>query len=414
MRKFCLSFVSVAAVAQVSAMNAAAEDLVPYDVVDEISIPAPLTGEPGDPARGRAVVIHRQQGNCLACHEIPALADEPFHGDVGPSLAGVAHRLDEGELRLRIVDPKAVNPDTIMPAFYKTEGLLRVMPKFAGEPILSADQVEDVVAFLLTLKDNEPTFTTERIPVPEQPVAIAAPPGSPLPELISGREFATDKTRALQADDFVNPGFLWVQQGEELWTQAEGEAGKSCADCHGAAGETMRGVGATYPKYHEEAGKLLSLEQRINLCRSEHMQAQPWPWESPELLAMTAYVKHQSRGRPVNVSVDGPAAPFFEAGKELYYQRRGVLDMACKHCHDDNYGRHLRANLLTQGQSNGFPMYALFAQGMISLHRFVGDICYSRVRATPPAPGSEDLVNLELYLAWRGSGLPVETPAVRP
>jgi len=391
----------------------AAAELVPYQVVDGVSIPRSLTGEPGDPERGRAAISHVQQGNCLACHEIPALGDEPFHGDLGPSLSGVASRYDEGEIRLRIVDPKVVNPDTIMPAFYKTEGLHRVMPKFVGEPILSAQQVEDVVAFLLTLDDEDETFTTARIPLPDQPVTIEAPPGSGLPELISGYEFATAPTRELQADNAVNPGFLWVEQGAELWQAADGKAGRSCADCHGDAEAAMRSVGASYPKFHEASGRPINLEQRINLCRSEHMQAEPWPWESDPLLAMTAYVKHHSRGMPVDVAVDGPAARFFEAGRELYYRRRGVMDMACKHCHNDHYGQHLRTNLLTQGQSNGFPMYRLGWQTFGSLHRFVGDVCYARVRATPLEPGSKELVNLELYLAWRGSGLPVETPAVR-
>ena len=231
--------------------------------------------------------------------------------------------------------------------------------------------------------------------------------------LISGYEFATAPTRELQADNAVNPGFLWVEQGAELWQAADGKAGRSCADCHGDAEAAMRSVGASYPKFHEASGRPINLEQRINLCRSEHMQAEPWPWESDPLLAMTAYVKHHSRGMPVDVAVDGPAARFFEAGRELYYRRRGVMDMACKHCHNDHYGQHLRTNLLTQGQSNGFPMYRLGWQTFGSLHRFVGDVCYARVRATPLEPGSKELVNLELYLAWRGSGLPVETPAVR-
>lgn len=402
-----------ALIAGLVSFGAGAAELVAYHIVDDTSIPEALTGEPGDPDRGREVVIHPQQGNCLACHEIPALANEPFHGDLGPSLAGAGTRYTEGELRLRVVDPKVVNPDSIMPAFYKTKGLHRVMPKFAGKPILTAQQVEDVVAFLLTLDDPDRTVDTARIPVPEDPAAIDPPPGSMLPELISGREFAIEETQASQADDTANPGFLWVQLGEDLWARAEGEAGRSCADCHGSAEETMRGVGATYPKYHVASGRPLSLEQRINLCRTEHMQAEPFPWESEPLLAMTAYVKLQSRGMPVDVAVDGPAAPFFEAGKELYFKRRGVMDMACKHCHNDYYGRHLRTNLLTQGQSNGFPMYRLHVPGMISLHQFVGDTCYTRVRAARLEPGSEDLVNLEIYLAWRGSGLPVEAPAVR-
>lgn len=402
-----------AVMAGLASFAAGSEELVDYEIVDGTSIPDSLTGQPGDAERGRAVAINVTQGNCLACHEIPALGDQPFHGDVGPSLAGVARRYDEGQLRLRVVDPKVVNPDSIMPAFYQTEGLHRVALAFQGKPILSAQQVEDVVAFLLTLEDPDPSFTTSRIPAPEQPVVVEPQAGNPLPELISGYEFATEETRELQADDFVNPGFLWVELGAELWAKVDGAAGKSCAACHGSAEEAMRGVGAGYPKYHEGAGRPINLEQRINRCRVEHMRAEPWPWESEPLLAMTAYVKHQSRGMPVEVEVDGPAAPFFAAGEALYEQRRGVMNLACKHCHNDNYGRHLRTNLLSQGQSNGFPMYRLGWETFGSLHRFVGEVCYSRVRATPLEPDSEDLVNLELYLAWRGRGLPVETPAVR-
>lgn len=395
------------------ASSLSSSELVDYQIIDGTSIPEALTDEPGDPERGRDIMVHRQQGNCLACHHIPALADQPFHGDVGPSLAGVGSRYDEAELRLLIVDPKVIYPGTIMPAFYKTEGLYRVAPKFRGQPILTAQQVEDVVSFLTTLDDEDRSLAMKHIPVPDELVTIAAPSGSALPEVFSGREFATEPTRALQADDFANPGFLWVGQGEELWAEADGAAERSCADCHGDAEESMKGAGAAHPVFDPELGRPVNLEQRINQCRTERMQAEAWPWGSAELLAMTTYVKHQSRGMPVDVSIEGPAAPFFEAGKDLYYRRSGVMDMACKHCHTDHYGQHLRTNLLTQGQSNGFPMYRLFAQRLISLHWFVADICYALVRAEPPEPGSEDLVNLELYLAWRGQGLPVETPAVR-
>lgn len=131
--------------------TAAAQDLVAYKIVDESSIPASLTGKPGDPANGREVVINRQQGNCLGCHEMP-IPEQPFHGKVGPDLAGVASRYSEGEIRLRVVDPKVLNSATIMPAFYRVEGFHRVVDKFAGKPILSAEQVEDVVAYLMTLK----------------------------------------------------------------------------------------------------------------------------------------------------------------------------------------------------------------------------------------------------------------------
>jgi sulfur-oxidizing protein SoxA len=115
---------------------------------------------------------------------------------------------------------------------------------------------------------------------------------------------------------------------------------------------------------------------------------------------------------PVQVQIDGPMAPFYEKGKAFYFQRRGLLDMACSNCHVDNAGNMIRANLLTQGQSNGFPLYRLKWNGVGSIHRrFRG--CNSQVRSTPYAYGSDEYVNLELFVGSRGMGLPVETPAVR-
>lgn len=131
-----------------------ADELVAYEVVDGMSIPEPLTGSPGDPDKGRETFIDRKLGNCLGCHAVSELEAEPFHGEVGPPLDGVADIYEEGELRLRVVNPKAFNPDTIMPGFYVTEGLHRVMEDFAGKPILTAEQVEDIVAYLMTLKES--------------------------------------------------------------------------------------------------------------------------------------------------------------------------------------------------------------------------------------------------------------------
>jgi sulfur-oxidizing protein SoxX len=119
------------------------------------AIPGSLTaakGYAGDPARGRAIVLNRQVGLCLLCHSGP-FPEERFQGDLAPSLNGAGARWSEGQLRLRIVDSGRINPDTIMPAYYKIEGLTRVAPAFRGKPVLSAEQVEDVVAFLKTLRN---------------------------------------------------------------------------------------------------------------------------------------------------------------------------------------------------------------------------------------------------------------------
>lgn len=116
------------------------------------AIPASLTGQPGDAARGRAIVANRSVGLCLLCHSGP-IAEERFQGNLAPSLAGAGSRWSEGQLRLRIVDGARLNADTIMPAYYRTSGLQRVARSFDGKTLLSAAQVEDVVAYLATLKD---------------------------------------------------------------------------------------------------------------------------------------------------------------------------------------------------------------------------------------------------------------------
>jgi sulfur-oxidizing protein SoxX len=116
------------------------------------SLPQSLTGAKGDPARGRAIVTNRQVGLCLLCHSGP-FPEERFQGNLAPDLEGAGARWTEGQLRLRIVDSSRINPTTIMPAYHRTEGLTRVAPSHRGKPILSAEQIEDVVAFLETLRD---------------------------------------------------------------------------------------------------------------------------------------------------------------------------------------------------------------------------------------------------------------------
>ena len=133
------------------APHAAAQELVKYRVVDDNAIPDPLTGAPGDPVRGQKVAVDRGLGNCLACHAMPV--NEPLQGNIGPTLLGVGSRLTEAELRLRVVNPKILNAQTAMPAFYRIDGLYRVRKDLVGKPILSAEQVEDVVAYLKTLKE---------------------------------------------------------------------------------------------------------------------------------------------------------------------------------------------------------------------------------------------------------------------
>lgn len=134
------------------ATSAASEDMVPYRI-QEGAIPAPLTASPGNPARGRQIVRDLGHATCLICHAMP-IPEEPDHGEIGPSLAGIGSRSTPGELRLRLVDPKALNPETIMPSYYRVDNLYRVWGPFRDRPIYTAQQIEDVVAYLTELKAN--------------------------------------------------------------------------------------------------------------------------------------------------------------------------------------------------------------------------------------------------------------------
>jgi sulfur-oxidizing protein SoxX len=143
---------AVALAAACASLPASADEgLQPYGVVGD-QIPASLTGAPGDAVRGKSIVVSRQTGLCLLCHSAP-LPEEKFQGTIGPNLKGAGSRNSEGQLRLRIVDSRLFNPDTIMPAYYRLDGLDRVAPAFRGKTVLTAEQIEDVVAYIKTLRN---------------------------------------------------------------------------------------------------------------------------------------------------------------------------------------------------------------------------------------------------------------------
>lgn len=240
--------------------------------------------------------------------------------------------------------------------------------------------------------------------------ALAAEPSRPTPK--SGLDYAGAAVRALQADDFGNPGMLWVARGEKLWSAPAGRSDKSCASCHRAAPSSMKGVATRYPRIDDQGGGLLNLEGRINRCRERNQGAETLRYESEELLALTAYVAHQSRGMPVQAVLNDASRPHFERGRETYYRRQGQMNLACTHCHEQNAGRKLLADTISEGHGNAYPIYRLEWQSAGSLHRRLR-ACYFGVRAERPAAGSAELLDLELYLAWRANGLPVETPGVR-
>ena len=228
----------------------------------------------------------------------------------------------------------------------------------------------------------------------------------------SGYQDASPPIRAMQDDDAANPGFLWVQQGETLWSDASVPSGQSCASCHGPAA-TMRGVAARYPAFDPARNRPMTLEQRIDDCRTTRQRAPAWTAESDDLLAITAFVGEQSRGLPFAIDTSGPAAPFAAHGKSIFTTRMGQLNLSCAQCHDGLAGQHLASALIPQGQPNGYPLYRLEWQSLGSLYRRLRN-CLTGVRAEPFPPDSPDLIDLEFYLAARANGLPIETPAVRP
>ena len=241
----------------------------------------------------------------------------------------------------------------------------------------------------------------------------AFPAEIPLAERKSGYEFMTRETRAMQDDDTANPGMLWVLDGEALWSRKDGDAGKSCADCHGDARASMADVAARYPAFSAPRGRPVDLAERINLCRTQQQKATPLPFESKDLLALATYVARQSHGQPVAVKDDAQTHPFIEAGRKIFERRQGQLNLSCAQCHEDNWGQKLAGSPLTQAHPTGYPLYRLEWQGVGSLQRRLRS-CLTGMRAEPYAYGADELVDLELFLMWRARGMPMEAPAVRP
>ncbi len=244
--------------------------------------------------------------------------------------------------------------------------------------------------------------------------AATAPAAEIAPdERRSGYDFAGADIRAMQDDDTVNPGMLSVLQGETLWAEQVQAAGRSCADCHGDARNSMKGVAARYPAFDATLARPLDLEQRINRCRSERQGAEPLAWESEGLLALTAFVARQSRGLPIAVPTGPESRPFLDLGKELFRQREGQLNLSCSQCHDDNWGKRLAGSVIPQGHPTGYPIYRLEWQGLGSLQRRLRG-CMAGVRAAPFDYGAPQSVALEFYLMERARGMPMDAPAVRP
>ncbi|MBX9926228.1 MAG: sulfur oxidation c-type cytochrome SoxA [Hyphomicrobiaceae bacterium] len=242
-------------------------------------------------------------------------------------------------------------------------------------------------------------------------------------DLTSATEFLSRELRAEQGDDLRNRGMLWVEQGAGLWDSAPGPSNASCRSCHGDPRATMADVAARYPVYDRTRGRVLNLEGRVNACRTERQGSAAWAYETNELLAMTAYLSHVARGLPKQSPIadgspkdtGGQSAEFtraFERGRTLWTERQGQLNLSCAQCHDGNVGRKLRGDTISSAVPNGYPAYRLEWNGLGSLHRRLR-ACQLGVRAVQFEQGSDEYLALEVYLAWRARGLPLEAPAMR-
>lgn len=263
----------------------------------------------------------------------------------------------------------------------------------------------------------EPVDDTLVIEGPDGPITLVTSAPAPdhvkdvMETIYSGWHYREAETRDLERDDFDNPGMVFVDRGLDSWNKAQGAKGESCAGCHDAP-DSMIGLRAVTPRVDAKSGELMTVENYVNQCVTERMGLEAWGMTGDKMKDMLALISMQSRGETMNVAIDGPAAPFWEAGKEIYYTRYGQLEMSCANCHEDKQGLFIRADHLSQGQTNGFPVYRLKDAGLLSAQqRFVG--CVRDTRAETFKPNSAEFKALELYVASRGNGLSVEGVSVR-
>ena len=220
-------------------------------------------------------------------------------------------------------------------------------------------------------------------------------------------------TKAMQDDPLLNPATFAVLDGQALWQESAGKKSRSCATCHGDATTSMKGVAASFPKFNSAKGSLVNLEGQINDCRVTHQDAEPLAFESKPLLSLSAFVATQSKGMPITVERNAANATSLDAGQHLFNQRMGQLNLSCAQCHAERAGQKLAGNPIPQAHPTAYPIYRLEWQAVGSLQRRLRN-CLTGVRAEPFALGSKELLDLELFLAWRARGMLLETPGVRP
>ena len=227
----------------------------------------------------------------------------------------------------------------------------------------------------------------------------------------SGYQDMSAALQKMQDDDTANPAMLFVQLGEQLWGKAAGAANKACADCHSLA--EMKGVAARYPAIPKDSDRPIDLEERIQLCRVSHQQAERLAPESRDLLSLAVFVARQSRGLPISPPDDARLVPFRAEGETIWRRRQGQLNLSCAICHDDNAGKKLAGATIPEAHPTGYPIYRLEWQALGSLKRRLRN-CLVGIRAEAYPYAALDYVALEVFLMDRAKGMAFEAPGVRP
>lgn len=337
----------------------------------------------GDPARGKVLAFDSNKGRCLSCHVLGADGEQP--GTVGPNLSSYASRgVDPAKTFQQIWDSRVANPNSIMPAF-GTFGLLK------------PNEIADITAYLQTLT----------MPV-TSPAAL------------------TDDTHGVWViGEDLTPVDVYLEQGAHLFQQP-GVNNKSCASCHrdGGEGPDLKHAATAYPKWNPRHESIMLLEQRINMCRVHRMESEAYPLGSAQSNLLLSYVKYLARHEPIQVATDGPAAQAIARGKQSFYRRTGQLNFACATCHAPDQpvvGKWLRGDV-TQSMLPGGGYQTIAAQwpkhfigghdlGLQSLQQRI-EHCQAVTRSMPLALGSQEYVDLELFLTANANGAPLLAPTI--
>ena len=216
----------------------------------------------------------------------------------------------------------------------------------------------------------------------------------------SGASFTSPALQALQRDDDANPGLLWVDQGRDIFA-------RDCVSCHARA----KGLATRLPKLRAD-GSVVTLETQINACQTERVKKPAHAMESPPLLALATFVAFSSRGQPQNVPFNVTQSAAWQRAHDEFTRVQGKLDFDCRSCHDKLYGKRVRNVTVSQGYGVGYPAYRVEWQTLGSLNRRLR-ACFFGMETVVPTATDPILADLELYLAWRAQGLPIEAPAVR-